>query len=113
MGRLAERNAGADIMTDQSKAELHIHYCSQCNWLMRSAWLAQEVLNTFAEELSSVSLHPDTGGRFEIILNGLVIWERKRDEGFPDAAELKRRVRDVLAPGRPLGHVDSPGNAPS
>lgn len=102
-------------MTDSSdnKPELHIHYCSQCNWLMRSAWLAQEVLNTFSEQLASVSLHPGTGGRFEITLEGQVLWERKRDQGFPDAAELKRRVRDVLDPGRDLGHLDSPGNVPS
>ena len=34
------------------------------------------------------------------------VWERKQDGGFPDAAELKRRVRDVCFPEKPLGHVD-------
>jgi Rdx family len=35
-----------------------------------------------------------------------VIWDRKIDGGFPETKELKRRVRDLVEPGRGLGHVD-------
>ncbi|WP_111658202.1 SelT/SelW/SelH family protein [Isoalcanivorax indicus] len=83
-----------------------IHYCSQCNWLLRAAWMAQELLNTFADELEEVALRPGTGGIFEIKANEVLIWERKRDGGFPEIAELKRRVRDQIAPERELGHID-------
>lgn len=34
------------------------------------------------------------------------MWNRKDDGGFPETKELKRRVRDVIEPGRDLGHVD-------
>jgi hypothetical protein len=34
------------------------------------------------------------------------LWDRKTDGGFPETKELKRRVRDVIQPGRDLGHVD-------
>lgn len=34
------------------------------------------------------------------------LWDRKSDGGFPETKELKRRVRDVVQPGRSLGHVD-------
>lgn len=34
------------------------------------------------------------------------LWDRKTDGGFPETKELKRRVRDVIEPGRDLGHVD-------
>ena len=100
-------------MTGQTHPEISIIYCRQCNWLLRSGWLAQELLSTFGEELGRVSLVPATGGRFEILLDGQLLWERKRDGGFPDAAELKRRVRDVLQPGRDLGHLDraQPGSS--
>ena len=54
----------------------------------------------------SVTLVPGTGGIFTIDVDGQQIWERKQDGGFPDAAELKRRVRDVCFPEKPLGHVD-------
>lgn len=85
-----------------------IAYCTQCNWLLRAGWMAQELLSTFGDDLGSVTLIPGTGGIFEITLDGEVIWERKRDGGFPDAAGLKRRVRDKLWPERELGHLDKP-----
>jgi len=34
------------------------------------------------------------------------LWDRREDGGFPETKELKRRVRDVIEPGRDLGHVD-------
>lgn len=34
------------------------------------------------------------------------LWDRRTDGGFPETKELKRRVRDVIEPGRNLGHVD-------
>lgn len=85
---------------------LTITYCTQCNWLLRSAWMAQELLHTFAEEIGGVALIPGTGGIFEISLEGELIWERKRDGGFPDVKVLKQMVRDRIAPDRSLGHTD-------
>ena len=34
------------------------------------------------------------------------IWDRKEDGGFPETKELKNRVRNVIEPGRSLGHTD-------
>jgi selenoprotein W-related protein len=68
--------------------------------------MAQELLSTFSEELGSVNLHPDTGGHFEILIDGVTIWERKQDGGFPEVKILKQKVRDVIDPERDLGHVD-------
>lgn len=84
-----------------------IHYCTGCNWLLRSGWMAQELLSTFADELDEVALRPGTGGVFEVHAGNTLIWERKRDGGFPDIKELKRRVRDEFWPERDLGHLDS------
>ncbi|AUJ34460.1 TPA: SelT/SelW/SelH family protein [Vibrio vulnificus] len=88
------------------KAKIEIYYCRQCNWMLRSTWLSQELLHTFSEEIASITLYPATGGRFEIHCNDELIWERKRDGGFPEAKELKQRVRDLIDPERDLGHVD-------
>ncbi len=89
-----------------TKPRIAITYCTQCHWLLRAAWMAQELLSTFSEELGEVALRPATGGAFQIEVDGEVIWERKRDGGFPDVKTLKQRVRDKLAPERDLGHVD-------
>ncbi|OLP59306.1 SelT/selW/selH selenoprotein [Xaviernesmea oryzae] len=89
-----------------SKPRLSILYCTQCNWLLRSGWMAQELLQTFPDSLGEVALIPGTGGVFEIRLDGALLWERKRDGGFPGPKELKQRVRDVIDPDRSLGHTD-------
>lgn len=88
---------------------VEITYCRLCGWGLRASWMAQELLTTFAEELGSVTLTPDTtGGVFEVRLDGEVIWSRKPEGRFPETKELKQRVRDLIAPDRSLGHSDTP-----
>ena len=89
-----------------SKPRVTIAYCTQCRWLLRAAWLAQELLTTFEEELGEVALQPGTGGVFEIRFNDELIWSRKQEGRFPEAKEIKQRVRDHVAPDRSLGHSD-------
>jgi selenoprotein W-related protein len=92
-------------MTD--KPQVSIEYCPRCGWLLRASWLAQELLTTFEQELGAVLLMPSpTSGEFRICVGALQVWSRKDDAGFPQAAELKRRVRDLVAPGRQLGHLE-------
>ncbi|MCP5419809.1 MAG: SelT/SelW/SelH family protein [Gammaproteobacteria bacterium] len=88
------------------KPRVTITYCTQCQWLLRAAWLAQELLSTFAAELGEVALQPGSGGVFEIRVEGELIWSRKDQGRFPEAKEIKQRLRDRIAPGRMLGHVD-------
>lgn len=85
---------------------LEIEYCTQCRWLLRAAWVAQELLTTFQSELGEVALLPGTDGIFEVRLNGETIWSRAAEERFPELKELKVRVRNVVAPGRSLGHSE-------
>jgi selenoprotein W-related protein len=89
-----------------ARVRVEIEYCRQCRWLLRAAWLAQELLSTFENDLSEVALVPGSGGVFEIRVDGHGVWSRAGDGGFPDAAELKRRVRDLIDPARDLGHGD-------
>ncbi|KIW47634.1 uncharacterized protein PV06_00313 [Exophiala oligosperma] len=35
-----------------------------------------------------------------------ILWDRKTDGGFPETKELKSRVRNIIQPGRDLGHID-------
>ncbi|HAR65562.1 MAG TPA: selenoprotein [Lentisphaeria bacterium] len=85
---------------------VRIAYCAKCHWLPRACWMSQELLATFEQELNEVTLGSAISGTFQIHANDQLIWCRKEDAGFPDIAELKRRVRDVIAPSRSLGHLD-------
>ncbi|HET9647172.1 MAG TPA: SelT/SelW/SelH family protein [Microlunatus sp.] len=83
-----------------------ITYCTQCRWLLRATWIAQELLSSFTVDIGEVSLRPGTGGVFQVAIDGELIWDRAVDHGFPEIGPLKRIVRDRVAPGRDLGHID-------
>ena len=89
-----------------NKPRLEIEYCTQCRWLLRAAWMAQELLTTFEAELGGVTLVPGTGGIFEVRLDNEIIFSRKELGRFPESKEFKQRVRDRIAPDKPLGHSD-------
>jgi selenoprotein W-related protein len=88
------------------KPRIVITFCTQCQWLLRAAWMAQELLQTFGPEIGEVALVPGTGGIFTIHVDGEMIWDRKEREGFPEAKVLKQLVRDRIDPGRDLGHSE-------
>ncbi len=90
---------------------IEISYCTQCRWLLRAAWLAQELLTTFEQDLSSVSLKPGSNGIFDITLNQQLLYSRKLAGRFPEAKEIKQLVRDCIDPDRDLGHSDTPVKA--
>lgn len=87
-------------------ASVTIAYCTQCRWLLRSAWMAQELLTTFDGDIKELILKPASGGLFEVTVNETLIWSRQQEGRFPEITELKQRVRDVLDPARDLGHSD-------
>ncbi|MDX2191623.1 MAG: SelT/SelW/SelH family protein [Bacteroidota bacterium] len=89
------------------KPKITIEYCTKCGWLLRAAWMAQELLTTFTDDLQEVAIKPgEVGGIFEIRLNEEVIFSRKEEGHFPDAKELKQLVRNYIDPERDLGHID-------
>ena len=88
------------------RPRLEIEYCAQCRWLLRAAWMAQELLVTFESELGEVVLIPSSGGVFDVRVDDERIWSRKAVGAFPDLAELKRLIRDRIAPDRHLGHSE-------
>lgn len=90
-----------------AQPRVEIAYCPKCRWLLRAAWLAQEILTTFEAQVGEVALQPSpVSGTFEVRVDGQLLWSRKAEGRFPEAKELKQRLRDVIAPEMPLGHSD-------
>ncbi|KAI4238075.1 MAG: hypothetical protein LQ349_001367 [Xanthoria aureola] len=110
---------GSTSTVHEASAAVHvpriiIKYCTQCKWMLRAAWYAQELLSTFSTTLGEVALVPATGGIFTVDiassqLGRIQLWDRKTQGGFPEIKELKRLVRDIVEPTRDLGHVDHHG----
>ncbi|KAJ8603017.1 hypothetical protein CTAYLR_001564 [Chrysophaeum taylorii] len=91
-------------------ASVRIKYCTGCRWMLRSAYFAQEILSTFDDgSVREVTLAPQyaSGGEWVVEVGEEVVWDRRRDGGFPQVPELKQRIRDVVAPDQHLGHSDT------
>lgn len=90
-----------------SKKLITIEYCPKCGWMLRAAYMAQELLTTFMEEIGGVTLVPSqVSGRYWISIENEILFDRKRDGHFPEIKELKRAVRDIVAPEKSLGHSE-------
>lgn len=84
-----------------------IEYCPKCGWLLRAAYMAQEILTTFSEDLKGVTLQPaEISGRYSISIDDEKIFDRKEQGRFPEIKELKQMIRDKVAPEKSLGHSD-------
>ncbi|KAG8627670.1 hypothetical protein KVT40_005153 [Elsinoe batatas] len=106
-----------------------ITYCTQCRWMLRAAYFAQELLSTFSTAIGEIALIPATGGIFQVHLTYLpanstveeqdvqaqnvLLWDRKAEGGFPETKILKQRLRNYIEPDRNLGHSDGPSNKAS
>jgi selenoprotein W-related protein len=83
---------------------VEITYCTKCRFLLRAAWMAEELLTTFGAELGEVALRPGSGGIFEVALNGTVVATNSDHAPMPDPADVKRAIRDRISPSRKIGH---------
>ena len=113
--------------TQDDVHNISIEYCSGCQWMLRSTWMASEMLTTFANDssLTSISLIPkgpplSEGGIFRITArssssnneqdlgsnSSTLLWDRKIQGRFPESKELKQLIRDLIDPSKDLGHSD-------
>ena len=75
--------------------------------MLRAAYFAQELLTTFTGDVQGVLLQPsDVNGTFKVSIDEKEVFDRKTMERFPETKELKQLVRDIVSPGRSLGHSD-------
>jgi len=90
-----------------TKPVIEIEYCPKCNWMLRAAYMSQEILSSFTENIHGVLLIPsEISGRYTIRIDGEEIFDRKRAGRFPEIKELKQLIRDIVAPEKSLGHSD-------
>jgi len=87
---------------------ISIEYCVQCRWMLRATWLSQELLTTFGDIIGEIALIPGKSAVFQIKVGDELVWDRKRDGGFPEVKDAKQRIRDIIAPDMSLGHSDTP-----
>ena len=52
--------------------------------MLRAAWMPQELLTTFEQEIQEIALRPGSGGIFEVRANGITVWSRAQEHRFPE-----------------------------
>lgn len=89
------------------KPTITIEYCPKCGWMLRAAYMAQEILTTFTDDVHGVLIQPsEINGRYNIRIDDIKIFDRKETGRFPEIKELKQLVRDVVNPEKHLGHSE-------
>ena len=89
------------------KPTITIEYCPKCGWMLRAAYMAQELLTTFSDDLHGILLHPSAiSGTYKIYVNDQLLFDRKTAGGSPEIKQLKQAVRDMVNPSKNLGHSD-------
>ena len=94
------------MVSGKKSCNVEIEYCAQCRFILRASWMAQEILMTFGENITSLSLKPSSGGVFTIRLNGEILFSKKEEGRFPESKEIKQMIRDKVLPDMDLGHSD-------
>jgi selenoprotein W-related protein len=94
--------------TSSRNHHVAIQYCTGCRWMLRSAYLATELLTTLEDDIDALTLipsrPPEKGGIFVVTVNGKTVWDRAQQGGFPQPKQLKELVRDIVAPTKSFGH---------
>jgi selenoprotein W-related protein len=89
------------------KFKITVEYCPKCKWMLRAAWIAQELLITFEEEIDEISLKPsDISGIFRLYVNDKVAFDRKENGGFAEPKTYKQLIRNHVNPLKSLGHSE-------
>lgn len=92
------------------KSTVSIEYCPKCGWMLRAAYMAQELLSTFTDDIHGVLMIPSgTGGAYIVRVDDMVVFDRKEQGRFPEVKELKQLIRDNVNPDKSLGHSDKKG----
>ncbi len=94
------------MVSGKISCNVEIEYCEQCRFILRASWMAQEILMTFGENITTLCLKPSSGGVFTIRLNDEILFSKKEEGRFPESKEIKQMIRDKVLPDMDLGHSD-------
>ena len=79
-----------------AKPTIEIEYCTSCNYLPRTLWVAAELLPDLQYEIGAFHFVPGTKGVFEVRVSGTAIFSKNATGRFPEPDELKQLIFDQL-----------------
>jgi len=55
-----------------------------------------ELLHEYSDKIQSLALVPSGGGRFEVTVNGRLIYSKASEGRFPELNELKQQLHEFM-----------------
>jgi selenoprotein W-related protein len=89
-----------------TRPTVEIEYCTQCGFLLRAGWMAQEILRALEQEIGAVTLRPGGGGNFLLRLDGELLFSRRAQGRFPEAKEIKLLIGEAIGSEHRFGHSE-------
>ena len=80
------------------KPKLELTYCAKWKYTPRAISLIGELLTKYEFQLDSVTIIPSDGGRFEVVLDGELIFSKKALGRHAEPGEIAKLVGERLPP---------------
>jgi selenoprotein W-related protein len=58
--------------------------------------MAEELLHGYSDSIQSLTLVPGGGGRFEVTVNGRLIFSKAQEGRFPDLKEVLEKLHQLM-----------------
>lgn len=65
------------------------------NYTPQAVSFTDRLLNTFGSQVKELILVPDRGGKFEVTVNGQLIYSKLETGEFPDEAQLMKQIENL------------------
>ena len=82
---------------------VEIEFCVPCDFRPQAIALTRELLDGWAHVLNEVKLIPSSGGRFEVTLDGELIYSKAALDRHAEPGEIAAAVTARLGPAASLG----------
>jgi len=72
--------------------KIEITYCAVWHYTSRAVSLAEELLKNYEERIESLTLIPSDGGRFEVVVNGSLVYSKLKTSRHAEPGEVTNLV---------------------
>jgi selenoprotein W-related protein len=83
---------------DRAPHDIEIEFCVPCDFRPQALALTRELVDGWAHVLREIRLEPSSGGRFEITLDGDLIFSKAALDRHPEPGEIASLVAERIGP---------------
>ena len=59
--------------------------------------MTEQILKTFKQDVEAFTLIPSSGGRFEVTLDGDLVYSKLQEKRFPEFAEIEPHLKKKVS----------------